>query len=191
MLRAITFSFVILLTLFTVGCGNAASELAWVRSQGGVVGDSRLNRAQAACALLGSSTDRTLQVHVLDSASVGAYGWPNGNLFVTRGLVDMLTDDELAATIADELGHLLNDGHLHTVVSLRGCCVNADNEARADSIGVRLLAEHGIGCEAMTSMLIKVRSSAAVSPLCQRRIGQRIELLTEKAHSNQYHQNRN
>ena len=93
--------------------------------------------------------------------------------------MDLLNDQELAAAIAHEMGHLLNDGHLHTVVSLRGCCVSPDAEARADSIGVRLLSERGIGRAAMISMLTKVRSSPGVPPSCQQRIGQRIELLTE------------
>lgn len=138
-----------------------------------------------ACSLLVSSADRTVHVQVLDSSTVGAYGWPNGNLFVTRGLVDLLSDQELAAAIAHEMGHLLNDGHLHTVVSLRGCCVSPDVEARADSIGVRLLAGHAIGREAMISMLNKVRLSSGVPSLCQQRIGQRIELLTEQGNSPQ------
>ena len=150
-----------------------------MRAQGGTVHDARLDRARSAYALLGSSTDKPVQVHVLDSDSVCAYGWPDGNLFVTRGLVDRLTDQELAAAIAHEMGHLLNDGHLHTFVSLRGCCISPDIESRADSIGVRLLAEHGIGRGVMVSMLNKVRSSPGVPASCQRGIGQRVELLTE------------
>jgi len=125
-----------------------------------------------------------VHVNVLDSDAVGAYGWPDGNLFVTRGLVDLVSDQELAAAIAHEMGHLLNDGHLHTVVSLRGCCVSPDAEARADSIGVRLLDERGIGRGAMISMLNKVRSSPGVPPSCQQGIGRRIELLTERPEPN-------
>jgi len=183
-LRAIGVSLVSVLTLSTLGCGNKASEMAWVRSHGGVVDDARLNRAQAACAVLSSSADKAIRVHVLDSDSVGAFGWPDGNLFITRGLVDLLTDHEVAAAVAHEMGHLFNDGHLHTVVSLRGCCINADVEARADSIGVRLLAQHGIGREAMTSMLNKVRSAPGMPPLCQQGIEERIELLTDNTKSN-------
>lgn len=184
MLRAVGVTLISIIALSSLGCQNTTSEVAWIRAQGGTVQDTRLNRAQAACAILGSSADRTVHVHVLDSDSIGAYGWPNGNLFVTRGLVDLLTDQELAAAIAHEMGHLLNDGHLHTFVSLRGCCVNPDIEARADSIGVRLLAQHGIGRSVMISMLNKVRSSPGMPSLCQQRIGQRIELLTEQANPN-------
>lgn len=167
-----------------LGCASTASQLTWVRAQGGIVQDARLERAQAACSLVGQAADRTVHVNVLDSDAVGAYGWPDGNLFVTRGLVDLVSDQELAAAIAHEMGHLLNDGHLHTVVSLRGCCVSPDAEARADSIGVRLLDERGIGRGAMISMLNKVRSSPGVPPSCQQGIGRRIELLTERPEPN-------
>ena len=53
--------------------------------------------------------------------AVTAYGWRGGNLFLTRGLVDVMDDDELAAAVAHELGHLLGDGHVHSMTSLRGC----------------------------------------------------------------------
>jgi predicted Zn-dependent protease len=122
-----------------------------------------------------------VHVHVLDSSTIGAYGWPDGNLFVTRGLVDRLSDRELAAAIAHEVGHLLNDGHLDSVVSLRGCYVSPDAEARADAIGVRLLASRGIGRDAMTSMLNKVRASPDLPPSCGEAIGRRIELLADLA----------
>ena len=183
--RALWIALVIIVTFSSVGCVDTATELTWVRAQGGVVqDDAHLRRAQAACSLLGPAADRTVHVHVLHSDAVGAYGWPNGNLFVTRGLVDLLNDQELAAAIAHEMGHLLNDGHLHTVVSLRGCCVSPDAEARADSIGERLLHERGIGRGAMISMLNKVRSSPGVPLSCQQGIGRRIELLTEHPESN-------
>ena len=179
-LRAVSLTLAFIATASTLGCGSAASQLSWVRAQGGVIQDAHLNRAQVACSiLLGSSADRAVHIHVLDSDSVGAYGWPNGNLFVTRGLVDLLSEEELAAAIAHEMGHLLNDGHLHTVVSLRGCCVSPDVEVRADAIGVRLLHERGISRATMISMLNKVRSSPGVPFSCQQGIGQRIELLTE------------
>lgn len=167
-----------------IGCGSAASESAWAQAQGGVIAGDLANRAEAASAVLGLRAGRTVRVHVLDSETIGAYGWPEGDLFVTRGLVDRLSDRELAAAIAHEMGHLLNDGHLHTVVSLRGCCVSPDAEARADAIGVRLLASRGIGCDAMISMLNKVRASPGLSPSCQEGIGHRVELLSQLAATN-------
>jgi len=176
-LRATGAILAILITSSVVGCGSAETESAWASAQGGVVrGDPRV---QAACSLLGTSLKSAVHVHVLDSAIVCAYGWPDGNLFVTRGLVELLNDQELAAAIAHEMGHLLNDGHLHTVVNLRGCCVSPDVEARADAIGVRLLNQRGIDCKAMISMLEKVKSSPGVPPSCQTAISHRIELLNE------------
>ena len=185
MSRAFGFTLVIIgLTFSAIGCGSTAGELAWVRDQGGVARGARLDRARQACAILGLSADRAVRVHVLESDSIGAYGWPDGNLFVTRGLVDLLNDQELAAAAAHEMGHLLNDGHLHTVVSLRGCCVSPDAEARADAIGVRLLAARGVGRAAMISMLNKVRRAPGASPVCQQGIARRIKLLAEQPTSN-------
>lgn len=183
MSRAIGFTLVLLgITTFSaVGCGRTAAESAWIRTQGGVVRGARLERVQAAFATLGRPADRAVHVHVLESDSIGAYGWPDGNLFVTRGLVDLLNDQELAATVAHELGHLLNDGHLHAVVSLRGCWVSPDAEARADAIGMRLLAGRGVGRDAMVSMLTKVRSTLGASPTCQQQLARRIELLTDRS----------
>jgi Zn-dependent protease with chaperone function len=182
--RVIGLTLVILgVTFSAVGCGTMAPESAWVRAQGGVVRGVCLDRARQACAHFGLSGDRTVRVHVLGSDSIGAYGWADGNVFITRGLVDLLSDRELAAAIAHEMGHLLNDGHLHTVVSLRGCGVSPDAEARADAIGVRLLAGRGIGRDAMVSMLTKVRSTLGASPTCRQRIEQRIELLTDRSRS--------
>ena len=182
MSRAFGFTLVIIgLTFSAIGCGSMADESAWVRAQGSVARGTRLDRARQACAIIGLSADRAVRVHVLGSDSIGAYGWPDGNLFVTRGLVDLLNDQELAAAVAHEMGHLLHDGHLHTVVSLRGCCVSPDVEARADAIGVRLLAGRGIGPGAMVSMLTKVCSTLDTSPTCQQRIAERIKLLTDRS----------
>jgi predicted Zn-dependent protease len=182
--RALGVTLVIFVGLSSLGCGSTPSQSTWVFAQGGIVQDTRLNRAQAAFSLLGPAADKTVRIHVLDNDAVGAYGWPNGNLFVTRGLVDLLSDQELVAAIAHEMGHLLNEGHLHTVVSLRGCSVSSDAEARADSIGVRLLDECGIGRGAMISMLNKVRLSPGMPSSCEQGIGRRIELLTENSESN-------
>jgi predicted Zn-dependent protease len=101
-------------------------------------------------------------VRVLNSNSVGAFGWPDGDVFVTRGLVDLLNEPELTAALAHEMGHLLDGGFAHAVVSLRGCSSDPDAEIRADAIGVRLLQQNGIPPGAMSSMLAKVCASAAV-----------------------------
>jgi predicted Zn-dependent protease len=45
--------------------------------------------------------------HVLDTQIRNAFGLPNGRIFLTRGMLELVTDeDELAAVIAHELAHV-------------------------------------------------------------------------------------
>jgi Zn-dependent protease with chaperone function len=44
---------------------------------------------------------------------LGAWAWPGGRIEVSRALIDRLDDEQLAAALAHELGHLLDGGHLH------------------------------------------------------------------------------
>lgn len=170
------------IVLMVAGCAHApyrgASQVAaWARRQGGVVTDARQLRLDAAVAALARGcSGRELRPHVLDSDHACAYSWPNGHLFVTRGLVDRLTDDELTAAVAHELGHLLQDGHVATLVSLRGCRQGTEVEAAADEWGCQLLQSRGRSPTAMISMLRKVRA-ATEDPACGRALQLRIDLL--------------
>src|SRR5262249_17752321 len=83
--------------------------------------------------------------------------WPDGRIEVSRALVDRLDEEELAAALAHELGHLLEGGHLPVgtaglddgpPLGLRGAAGADEAEARADRIGCALLARRGIRCEA-------------------------------------------
>ena len=123
---------------------------------------------------------RGVSVHVLNSDIVGANSWPDGNIFVTRALVDLLDKDELAAAMAHELGHLLNDGHLQGVASLRGTCSSPDAEVRADATGYEVLRMQTINPHAMVSMLRKVKSGIPASSPCQRGLAARIDLLINR-----------
>jgi predicted Zn-dependent protease len=125
-------------------------------------------------------------VRVLDSDDLCAYGWPDGSLFVTRGLVDRLDDAELAAAVAHELGHLLSDGHLRTIVSLRGCegrSQELDAESQADAIAVDLLAAEALAPDAVLRMLEKVRASSSATSACHPTMTRRISLLSERLRS--------
>ena len=84
----------------------------WTVVQGGLMDDpARCARASRAVSRL---TDGRWDVHahVLDNAAMTAYSYADGHVFVTRGLVDAASDDELTAALAHELGHLLSDRHL-------------------------------------------------------------------------------
>ena len=162
------------------GCANSQHEMSWIQHQGGLVQGPCLAKAQRAEARLG--TDLTA-LNVLDDPAPGAYSWPDGNVFVTKGLVDLLTEQELAAAIAHEMGHLLNDGHLQAPVSLQGCCTTPNIEERADAIGVRLLQQAGISRDVMPQMLEKVERASSTSAGCRSNMQKRIDLLRSPSRS--------
>ena len=77
---------------------------------------------------------------------LGARAWPDGRIEVSRALIDRLDDEELAAVLAHELGHLLDGGHLPVSTAglddlpplgLRGAAGSDEAEPRADRIRVR------------------------------------------------------
>jgi Zn-dependent protease with chaperone function len=92
--------------------------------------------------------------------------------------MDHLNDAELSAVIAHELGHLLTDGNLQTVASLKGCCVNPDREVRADAAGVALLRTQGLSADTMIHMLRKVEKYGSLPPNCRLAMEHRIALLS-------------
>ena len=170
------------LALFTIGCAgrsgppSPAGDLAPLQARARrVAADIRAGLAGAA-----------VSVHVADSADVGAYAWPDGRIVLTRGLVERLDDDELAAAVAHEVGHLLADGHVRTVAALTGSeghakagesGTGADEESRADAVAVRLLLRAGRPPEAMARALSKVFRSADLSRAGKGRLAKRIRLL--------------
>lgn len=57
---------------------------------------------------------------VLDSKEINAMACPGGIIFVTKGLVDLMTsEDELAAVLAHEIGHIINKDGVNAVKSAR------------------------------------------------------------------------
>lgn len=114
---------------------------------------ARIERASAAVL-----TDAGVRGSVVPRADVGAWAWPDGRIEVSRTLVDRLDDDELAAALAHELGHLLDGGHLPAVPhELDGG--TGDLERRADRVGCGVLRRHGIPGAAMPRMLAKVAAA--------------------------------
>ena len=65
---------------------------------------------------------------IADGSNAGAFAWPDGRIRVTRGLIDLLNDEELAAAVAHEIGHLLADGYLAGRFSLHGAAGPQDVE---------------------------------------------------------------
>ena len=171
-----------ILPFLLFGCGAAPHPpTEWVRQQGGLVCDGRQGRAAMLLARLVDRTDEArVRVYVLSSDDLSAHSWADGSVYVTRGLVDQLTDDELLAAMAHELGHLMRGGQVSASVSLRGCdrggtCV--DEEERADAIGLDLLKARGVPAGAMASMLEKVAIAEEPASPCHRALLRRIDVL--------------
>lgn len=162
------------------GCASTSPDrTAWVSAHGGTLAGPLQARAEAALARLAPAVEGTGQVRisVLNSPAMGAFSWPDGTVYVNRGLAEALDDRDLTAAIAHELGHLLNDGHLAGVASLRGCCTSPDGEARADATGAQILRRSGLDPGSMRSMLATLRVLLPDAPLCRAAIGRRVDLL--------------
>ena len=86
--------------------------------------------------------------------ALGAWSWPDGRIRASCALVDLLDDEELAAALAHEIGHLLDGGHLAgEPTALSGIRGTIGSEARADVLGCRLLAAQGRQPTALPRML--------------------------------------
>ena len=172
----------LLLTVFfataLTGC-TANTQSDWVRENGGTLQGARQRRVEAVSErLLCGGRTSTIQVKVLNSAAPCAFAWDDGTIYVTRALVDMTDDHELAAAIAHEMGHVLRGAHREAPLALRGCEDGSTAvEVRADHIGVELLRSAGLPVAAMPSMLQKVASSRVMSDDCRRALYRRIQLL--------------
>jgi predicted Zn-dependent protease len=171
-----------LISLVAIGCSTAVGPSdQWVCAGGGLAADAYQERAQrVARELIAHCQGREIALRVLHSDTLGACAWPDGHIFVTQGLADRLSDDELAAAIAHELGHLVNDGEVHAVCSLSGQGGTLDIEARADATGTDLLEACGIPPRSMINMLEKVRAGGSLPDATQLALAHRVALLEGK-----------
>jgi len=127
-------------------------------------------------------------VRVLGSDGACAYAWPSGDLFVTRGLLRLLDDAELAAALAHELGHLgpaaaVGDGPgraVHAVALTDADTCHAESaEFRADDVGVDLLRARGIPAGALRRALAKVRDDPNTAADCRAALARRVARLPD------------
>lgn len=155
------------LILCAAGCSTDQREVrrdSWLASAQGEAARLRAERV-AATLLKPLSLPKPIRIEVLPSAAPNAFSWPDGHMAVTQGLLDLVTDDELAAALAHELGHLLQDGHV-TVAALQGLPVagGAGSEVKADAWGCRVLHARGVPTSNMASMLEKVAAHLPDDP---------------------------
>jgi predicted Zn-dependent protease len=138
----------------TASTGSTTSVDRWVWRQGGTVDGAPQARAERALASLGVQTSQgSLTIRVLASPELAAFSWRTGELFVTRGLLDRVNDEELMAAIAHEVGHLIADGHVASPAALGGQPADPDAEVRADLLACELLARSGRPSSALINLL--------------------------------------
>jgi hypothetical protein len=149
---------------------------SWLARHGGVIEGSSLQIARSAAdPILQSFPQVTLRV--FNSPSVGAYSWPDGTVALSRGLVETLNPDEIAAVVAHELGHLVNDGWLTTPSALSGSKSSLDEESKADATAVLLLKCSNRTSLSLASALRKVLTSGDVTETQRTAIRLRIDRL--------------
>ncbi|WP_428939748.1 M48 family metalloprotease [Fontivita pretiosa] len=189
MVRRAAFVGALVAGLCVFGCaagrgGDSGPSARWIAAHGGVVGGSHQHRLQRVGARLSRVWGgRDVRAYVLDSADAAAYAWADGRILVTRGLIRRLDDDQLAAVIAHELGHLINESAVSSSqsMSLSGQDDPRDAEARADATGVALLEAAGLAAyPAMRRMLQALRDAPGNGPFRQS-LTRRIELLDSRS----------
>lgn len=78
---------------------------------------------------------------VTQQSFVNAFAYPGGQIFVTSGLLDATTDDELAAVIGHEVGHVLRRHSQKRLVQQRlgrllfSALLFGDGDGRAEGLG--------------------------------------------------------
>jgi hypothetical protein len=170
------------------GCAVAPSDTAtinaWARLHGGEITDSRLDRVRIiGTALLAAQSavlplPAAVRFHVLHNTTVTAYSWPTGDIYLSAGLVDATTDDEIAAAIAHELGHLIKDVGGRQAAGLRGTEAPLTIEEQADGTGVAVLKASGRPGAALGHLLEKV-CAASGSAECRQEMRARIQRLEQ------------
>ena len=173
---------IVWLVAWAAGCAHrttASAPAAWIDQLGGrETGVYECRATRVLDRLLNEPVRCRFSVAVLGSPEPVAYCWPNGDVFVTRGLLDLLDDEELAAAIAHEVGHVMTAPPSHGIVSLRGRDSRLTAEVDADAAGAKLLTAAGLHPDAMSAMLAKVRDAVDIPSRYREQMSRRIDLLT-------------
>jgi hypothetical protein len=180
---AIIGSILIGLILMCCGCSTTTSASAkaapasWVHEHGGIHQGPEVQRAELAASRFAGVINNPVRVAVLASDQPAAWSWPEGQIFLTAGLVRALDDDQIVAVIGHELGHLLCAGHASTTVALVGIEPNRDLEIAADLTCLRLLDRTGTPRSSLRTALCNVLSRNDLSDALRAQLVSRIDRL--------------
>jgi hypothetical protein len=172
---------VLLIATIGGGCGPSLGGPVdrWVAAQGGFAAEGETLRLRRVAQSLRATTGIPFTVAVLASPRPGAYAWPDGRVFVTRGLLALLDDSELTAAVAHELGHLQRETPAHPPASVHGHAHDdaLKEECRADTAASALLRASGQDSAAVARMLRKLHASPVLSEDCRRSLALRLRRL--------------
>lgn len=139
----------------STGGATPSPQDRWIQQQGGLVAPSLverrlLDRVVAELEGVTGVPDLQLRARVVEDDDLGAWSWPDGSLYLTRGLLSRVDEDGLRAVLAHEVGHLVDVG---------GRRVGSRDEHRADRVGCVLLARLGRSSMPMGRVLSLLRSA--------------------------------
>jgi Zn-dependent protease with chaperone function len=177
----------ILLSIVVVALAGCASPVAqspawsnWADREGGLTCGQECARASAALERLGDThldtPSHPLCVRVLNSDRPCAYCWPDGTLFVTKGLLQLLDDDELTGALAHEVGHLCGGSAQVRSAAFSGNG-GTDCEVRADAAGCELLQHAGLSPDFLAHALLKVRDDPRTPASLSAALWQRVQII--------------
>ncbi|MEO0514233.1 MAG: M48 family metalloprotease [Planctomycetota bacterium] len=148
----------------------------------GPVSHHPLHQAQAQALLaelqphVGEGCRLTPRVHVLTSPRLTAFAAAPRDVFVSEGLLESCSRDEVRAAIAHELGHLV-ESETGVVSSLLGEPGMQCPEARADHFAVALLIDSGHDPAALGSLLSRLIEHPGTNPAVHHHLTTRHGLL--------------
>jgi Zn-dependent protease with chaperone function len=121
---------------------------------------AEVQRVQAIVRRLARQTSRfrpaaaawSWEVHVVHNSTPSAFSRPGGKIEISTGMIDgrRLSDDEIAAVVAHEMGHILTNAPMSRIPTIQ-----RNQETEADVIGLELMSEAGFNPNAAVRLLAR------------------------------------
>ena len=196
-----------------IALGNVAkAQMGLTSLQLGRVRPEQMARVQAIGQRVARASDRQdvpYQFGVLREKSLNAFALPGGTIYVHSALVEKATDDELAAVLAHEVGHVaarhaakhlqadLGFTALAQIASAAGAGPESaqvaqslyglfrngysrQDELEADRLGIRYILRAGYDPQGMITFFEKMLAEEPEDPLARATVWQRTHPLTSE-----------